>query len=122
MKLTTQTVGLYLAAVGIVHAANINLINATPKSGQTIVQYQFLNKDKQPEGIIATTVLPSRISIPENASGVRVLTLQNHSLPNREEMPGGGFSFPAKGCYWTDDSGRAPQIAFSVTDHLISCK
>jgi hypothetical protein len=122
MKSITKLIGICFTSVGIVHAAPIKLINATPQAGQMIVQYQFLNKDKQPEGIIATTVLPSHISIPHNASGIRVLTLQNHSLPNREEMPGGWFNFPDPGCNWTNDSGRDPRINFFVSKHSISCK
>jgi hypothetical protein len=86
-----------------------------------VVQYQFLKTDQEAEGMIATTTLPTQVSIPANAAGVRVLTIQNKGLASHPAMPGGWFNFPSPGCVWTSDSGHPPQISFNITAHSISC-
>lgn len=122
MKLKFSLIALSIMAVShMAHAASIELVNSTPKAGQMVVQYQFLNADKEPEGMIATTIIPNTVTLPTDATGIRVLTVQNASLPSSAKMPGGWFSFPAPSCTWTRDAGRKPVISFDITAHSISC-
>lgn len=120
-KLSLAVLGLFAGASAFA-ANSVDLVNATPEEGQMVVQYQFLAADKLPEGVIATTIIPAQITLPDGAVGLRVLTMQNQNLPNLAIMPGGWFNFPAPGCNWTTDSSNPPVINFSITNHSISCK
>lgn len=103
-------------SMGSAYAANVDLINGSPQEGAMNVQYLLLNGENT-IGKPRTTTVPKKIALPENATGIRVVSLTSLALPMLNHQ----FVFPKPGCEWKTLSGKPAEITFSVSAHQVSC-